>query len=49
MYLKILPFNKTLFKKDFNQVKILIFIMTIILFFLMLLYLLYLDMDPTSK
>ncbi|QQY80225.1 hypothetical protein EDD65_10341 [Keratinibaculum paraultunense] len=33
MYLKILPFNKTLFKKDFNQVKILIFIMTIILFF----------------
>ena len=32
MYLKILPFNKTLFKKDFNMVKILAFAMAAILF-----------------
>ncbi|NMB26964.1 MAG: hypothetical protein GX987_02780, partial [Tissierellia bacterium] len=32
MYLKILPFNKTLFKKDFNMVKILAFAIAAILF-----------------
>ncbi len=32
MYLKMLPFNKTLFKKDFNMVKMLAFVIVAILF-----------------
>ena len=38
MYLKILPFNKTLFKKDCNMVKIVAFILATILFVSVTLY-----------
>lgn len=40
MYLKTLPFNKTLFKKDFNMVKILAFAIAAILFVSITVYLL---------
>ena len=40
MYSRILPFNKTLFKKDFNMVKILAFVIAAILFVSITVYLL---------